>query len=221
MYGNRGVVLDRNLTAVEARTFRVLADLYRDADVLVVAPANPVCATGLTAAQARAIARGTVTDWSQVGGAAGPIRVRHLTDGFGDAVPHLGTTFVTRTARVNYAPGAVGAIDGGVSAVRGGDVSVAAVTTWSRVRTQTSAVCVVPPGGVAATDVSVANLTFPEAFPVRYVVTKALVGRTALDRGHTAVMRRAMATHLKSPRLRGMLRSRGVLVTGDPVAPAA
>ena len=41
-------------------------DLARDADVLVVNRDNPVCASGLTLAQAEGIARGSITRWSEV-----------------------------------------------------------------------------------------------------------------------------------------------------------
>ncbi len=213
-----GIVVDRDLTPTEAKRFRVLVDLYRDADVLVVAAGHPACA-GLTAAQARAIATGAVTDWSQVGAGAGRIAVHHPIDGFGDAVPHMGTRFVktTKGMRVNYAAGAVGARDGGVSAARAGDMSVAAVTTWGAVRRSVAGVCSVPLNGVAPTDRTVVDRTFPEAFPVRYVVLTAVTGRTAVDRGHIVVMRRAMTAHLRSERLRAMLRRQGVLVTGDPL----
>ncbi len=95
--GTEGVIVDRPLTARERGRFRTLADLYRDADVLVAAAGHPACA-GLTVAQARGIARGTITRWSQVapGASADAIRVRHLVSGFGDAVPHLGTRWVGR-----------------------------------------------------------------------------------------------------------------------------
>ena len=170
-------------------------------------------------AQARGIARGTITRWSQVtpGAAADTIRVRHLISGFGDAVPHLGTRWVGRfnTQRVNYAPGAVGARDGGVSAAAAGDPSIAAVTTWSRIRSTPPGVCVVPLSGVAPSDATVAGLSYPEAFPVRYVVTRKLVGG-----GQTVVMRRAMATHLNSEKVKAMLRRQGLLVVGDPPAGA-
>ena len=55
------VFTDRDLTAAERRRFDVLLDLGRDADVLVVNRDNPVCASGLSLAQARGIARGTIT----------------------------------------------------------------------------------------------------------------------------------------------------------------
>ena len=213
--GTEGVIVDRPLTARERGRFRTLADLYRDADVLVVAAGHPACA-GLTVAQARSIARGSITRWSQVvaGAAADPIRVRHLVDGFGAAVPHLGTRWVGRLnrQRVDYPTGAVGAGDGGVSAAAG-DPSIAAITTWSRIRHRPAGVCAVPLNGVAPSDATVVGLAYPEAFPVRYVVTRRVVGG-----GQTVVMRRAMAVHLNSPKVKALLRGRGLLVVGDPLS---
>ena len=222
--GSHGVIADRRLTAVEKRRFIVLGDLYRDADVLVVAAGHPACA-GLSRAQARAIARGAVTRWSQVvaGAGAGTIRVRHPVSGPGSAVPHMGTAWVGKLnrQRVNYARAAVGLPDAGVSLAAGGDPSIAAITTWSRVRALGGSVCAVPLNGVTPTDATVAALTYPEAFPVSYVVTRRLVGRGADARALNAAMRRAMRAFLSSRRLTALVRSRGVLPARDPRRPTA
>ena len=215
-----GVIVDRSLTVREKTRFKTLADLYSDADVLVVAPGHPACA-GLTRTQARSISTGGITRWSQVvaGATSDTIKVRYLVDGFGNGVPHLGVKLVGRLnkQRFNYPTGAVAAADGGVSAAAGGDRAIAAITTWSRVRTRRAGLCIVPLNGVAPTDATVVGLQYPEAFPVSYVVTRKLVGRGAFDRALTAVMRRAMKTHLTSERLKGMLRGQGLLVVGDPL----
>lgn len=215
-----GVIVDRKLTAVEQQRFKQLADLYRDADVLVVAAAHPACA-GLTRAQARAIATGGIRQWSQVvtGASADTIRVRHLVDGFGAGVPHLGTKWIGKLNkwRVNYAPDAQGAPDGGVSAAAAGDQSIAAITTWSRVRLRRAGTCVVPLDGVAPSDATVVGLTYPEAFRVTYVVTRKVPGRSVPARARSVVHRRAMATYLNSERARALLRRQGLLVTGDPL----
>jgi hypothetical protein len=215
-----GAIIDRPLTALEQTRFKTLADLYRDADVLVVAAGHPACA-GLTRAQARSIATGGITSWSQVvaGATSDAIKVRYLTDRFDNGVPHLGTKWVGNGTNnhVNYAAGAVGSPDGGVPAAAAGDQAVAAITTWSRIRNRTAGLCVVPLDGVAPDDATVAGLQYPEAFPVSYVVTRKLVGRNAVDRGIAVVMRRAMKAHMASERLKGMLRAQGVLVVGDPL----
>ena len=61
-----GGFVDRRLTAKQRKRLVVRVDLGRDADVLVVAAGHPACGAGLTAAQARGIARGAITRWSQV-----------------------------------------------------------------------------------------------------------------------------------------------------------
>ena len=217
--GGHGLIVDRPLTTIEKTRFKPLADLYRDADVLVVAAGHPACA-GLTRAQARAIATGGIKLWSQtvVGATSDTIKVRYLIDGFGNGVPHLGARWVGKfnKQRVNYPVGAVGATDGGVSLAVGGDQAIAAITTWSRVRNRGGGLCVVPLGGVVPSDATVAGLQYPEAFPVSFVVTRKLVGRTSLSRAYNAVLRRAMKAHLASERLKAMLRRQGVLVVGDP-----
>ncbi len=222
-FGTDGIVVDRQLTALEKTRFKPLADLYRDADVLVVAAGHPACG-GLTRTQARSISTGGITRWSQVaaGATSDTIKVRYLVDGFRNGVPHLGAKWVGRLnrQRVNYPTGAVGAGDGGVSAAAGGDQAIAAITTWSRVRSRQFGLCVVPLDGVAPSDATVVDLQYPEAFPVSYVVSRKLVGRTAVDRARTALMRRAMKTHLTSERLKEMLRRQGLLVVGDQLPPS-
>lgn len=214
--GTQGTLVDRPLTAPEKRRFAVLAELYRDADVLVVTAGHPACA-GISRAQARSIATGRITRWSQVVASApvNAIRVHHRLNASGDAVPHLGTKWVGRLNRwrVNYAPGARGSADGGVARAASGDASVAAITTWARLRGTPPGVCAVPLNGVAPSDETVQSLRYPEAFPVSYVVTRAVPGRSAEGRAQVAVMRREMRTFLRSERLATLLRGQGLLAS--------
>lgn len=217
---NSAVMADRALTSRERRRFQVLVDLYHDADVLVVAAGHPACA-GLTRAQARSIATGGITRWSAVVAGAGPdtIKVRYPTDLSGEPVPHLGAKWVKARAfkhRLTYAPRAVGARDGGVSAAASGDQAIAAITTWAKVRSGRSDICVVPLSGVAPTDATVAGLDYPEAFPVSYVVLRRPPRLDAVERARMTLMRRVMAKFLKSEKLKDMLRRQNLLVTGDP-----
>jgi hypothetical protein len=214
-----GVLVDRRLSARERRRFKALADLYRDGDVLVVAAGHPAC-SGLTRAQARSIASGGITRWSQVvaGAGADAIKVRYPVSASGFGVPHFGTKVVGKynKQRLNYAPGAAGAPDGGVAAAAQGDQAIAAITTWSKVRTRSGGICVVPLDGVAPSDASVAGLRYPEAFPVAYVVLRHVPRLNAVSRAKITVMRRAMRSFLRSERLKDLLRRQGVLVVGDP-----
>ena len=69
----------------------------------------------------------------------------------------------------------------------------------------------VPLNGVAPSDATVRSLSYPEAFPVTYVVTRKVRGRTAVDRAAVAVQRRAMRAFLNSPGLKETLTKRGFL----------
>ncbi|MFN8123621.1 MAG: hypothetical protein U0237_14450 [Thermoleophilia bacterium] len=215
--GSMFFVADRELTAAERRVFRVFADLYRDADVMVLRAGHPACA-GLTRAQARAIASGRITRWSQVvaGAPADRIAVRY-PEVAGTIELRFGARLVGATVhwRATYAPGARGAADGGVAeAAR--NPAVAAITSWTAMRRQARTdVCVVPLGGVAPSDAAVAALTYPAAFPVRYVVPRSTRGVAPRD----LITRREVRRHLASDAFRATLRGTGVLVSGDPIAP--
>ena len=130
-------IADRVLSAREQRRHVLVGDLYRDADVLVVARDHPACA-GLTRAQARAVVRGRIKRWSELvpGARADAIAVRYpSTGGDAGAESHFGLVRpLRRWARMPYALGAKGATDGGVGAALAGDHAVAAVSMWSRVR---------------------------------------------------------------------------------------
>ena len=204
-----GVFTDRRLRTSEAKRFQVLADLARDADVLVVHPDNPVCATGLTLAQAKGIARGTITRWSEVAAAAPgqpDAIVRRL---IGQPVGKGKATTEARLGTRVLVDDDLVASDGGVSQARV-DRRVAAVTSWSRVR-RGSGACVVPLGGVPATDAAVHGLAFPGAYPVQYVMH-----RKRSKRKEDRVLVREYVRFLKSARAADMLRATGVLLAAEP-----
>jgi hypothetical protein len=208
------VYSDRALSAVERGRFRVAAPLFRDADVLVLAAGHPACA-GLTIAQARSIAQGRITRWSQVApGATGTIAVRY-PERNGSPELRFGTRFVQyRTTkglryRPSYAAGARGAADGGVSRAAAGDTAVAAITSWSALRGGV-ATCAVPLGGVEPTAASVAALRFPGAYPVDVIVR-----RTIRDAHQRAIVTK-FSEYMRSAKVRDQLRARGLLVAGDP-----
>lgn len=208
-----GIYIDRPLGATDRKRFTVIADLYYDADVLVLAAGHPGCA-GLTRAQARAIATGRVTRWSQVvtGSGTDAIRVRYLAN-----QTRFGTKQKFRFVKgrgnrfyVTYAKGARESRDGGVSAAASGDRSIAAVTSWSRVRRGVAGGCVVPLGGVAPTDDAVMSLRYPEAYHVRFVAHE----RLPTDPLHRR-LRQEMHEHLRSEKVRARLRGAGLLVAGE------
>jgi hypothetical protein len=198
------VFTDRDLTSTERKRFDVLLDLGRDADVLVVNRDNPVCATGLTLAQARGIAQGTITRWSQVTtlppGQPDAI-ARHVRGDDGYAQPRFGVAPKPTHAVVEP--------DGGVAAAYY-DRAVVAVTSWSRVRAYTSSVCPVPIDGVAATDASVFNRSYSQAYPIEV----ALAHRRRTDPQGRAMVA-AYIDFLRSQAAAALFRKTGVLLTAD------
>jgi hypothetical protein len=204
-----GGFVDRPLTAKQRRRLVVRLDLGRDADVLAVAKDHPACATGLTTAQARGIARGTITRWSEVvAGAPGAIAVRVEQSSTGAKVP--------RWEAREYAKGTKGAADGGLGAAAQGDQAVAALTSWSRARAYAATTCSVPIDGVAPTDASVFALSYPAAFPISYVVPRRPFRATRYGR---AVMR-GFVDWLGGSDAAKQFRARGMMLVADgPPAP--
>jgi hypothetical protein len=210
-----GAFVDRRLTARNRRRLVVRADLGREADILVVARDHPACAAGLTRAQARGIARGTIQRWSEVvalpPGQPDVIALRVQTDAYGDMEPHWGV----RDAR-RFAPGARGASDGGLGQAASRDLAVAGLTSWSRGRAYGSSVCVVPVNGVAPTDSTVYELRYPAAYPITYVVARALSRAPRKSRA----MMKGFIDWLQGPQAAEQFRARGMMLTADgPPAP--
>jgi ABC-type phosphate transport system substrate-binding protein len=206
-----GLFADRRLTAAERKRFRDVAPLYDDADVMVVAAGHPAC-RGITRAQARSIVAGTTTRWSQIVGGAttDAISVRYRGSG-ASADLRFGARYVRRASgryTTSYPPGSRGSADGGLSAAASGDHSVAAVTAWSRFRTQPG-VCAVPLGGVAPTNATVVDHTYPEAFRVTYVAPRRRI-RSGVNRRVDQIVQAFM----KSDAARAALARRGLLVVG-------
>ncbi len=205
-----GGFVDRRLTAKQRKRLAVRADLGRDADVLVVAKDHPACGAGLTASQARGIARGSITRWSQVvavpAGAPDAIAVRTEVGSAGEKVPRWGV----RDGR-KYAPGARGAADGGLAQAAGGDQAVAGLTSWTRARAYASTVCSVPIGGVAPTDATVFGLSYPAAFPISYVVPRSPFGASRLSRA----MMKGFVDWLRGADAAALFRARGMMLVAD------
>jgi len=199
---NKGVFADRPLTGRERRRFNVLVDLGRDADVLVVAAGHPAC-QGISRAAARAIARGSITRWSDAGvpGAeqdAISLRLAGSDTSFTEM--RLGSPS-KKPARARIEA------DGGIGAAARGDHSVAAVTSWSRARAWRAGVCAVPLGGVAPTDATVRSLAYPAAYRITFVAAK----RRPADALSRAAMR-AYVDFLLSARAGALFERNGMLL---------
>lgn len=194
---NNPTFADRELTAAERRSFDVLLDLGRDADVLVVQAGNPACA-GVSLAQARGIASGKITNWSAVGG-SGPIALRDVV---------VRGTYEPRFGAAKKPAAAKGRADGGI-ADAAADASVAAITSWSRVRNRDD-VCRVPIDGVAPTNVSVHSLGYKGAYPVTLVASK----KRRKDALSKATLK-AYVNFMKSTPATKSFRATGMLLTAD------
>jgi hypothetical protein len=202
-----GAFVDRKLTASQRRRLQVRLDLGRDADVLAVAQGHPACTTGLTRDQARAIARGTIRDWSAVGAGSGPIALRLTATGSEGFEPRLG--WKLKISEITDPPaGARATRDGGLGEAASGNMAIAAVTSWSRARRYASGVCVVSIGGVTPSDETVMALTYPEAYPISYVVSRRLSGAAKSSR---AAMK-GFVDWLGGPVATEQFRQRGMLL---------
>ena len=207
-----GIFLDRRLTARERKYVRVRAELGRDADVLAVHRDHPACVSGVSRAAARGIAAGTIRSWSAAGVPAPPgadaIELRRAGTGADEfAEPRFG-------ARARLPEGARAVPDGGLSQAASGDLSVAAITSWSRARSYGQETCAVPVGGAAPTDASVADLSHPDAYPISFVTLRRLRSATPIVS--------AFLKYLTGPQATDSFRARGMLLTKEawPPVPA-
>ena len=207
-----GGFVDRALSTRQRKRLAVRADLGREADVLVVAGDHPACSAGLTASQARGIARGSIQRWSQVvdlpAGAPDAIAVRVDQGSTGAKVPRWGVR--------KYARGARGAADGGLGQAAAGDRAVAALTSWTRARAYGRGVCSVPINGVAPTDATVFALQYPAAYPISYVVPRSPFRASKLSRA----MIKGFVAWLRGADAAEQFRARGMMLVADgPPAP--
>jgi hypothetical protein len=110
--------------------------------------------------------------------------------------------------------GAKAAFDGGLSAAASGDLSIAAVTSWSRARAYQQTTCAVPIDGAAPDDASVRALTHPDAYPIAFVTLRRL--RSARP------IAAAFVQYLTGPAATDSFRGRGMLLVKEewPGAPA-
>ncbi len=208
-----GIFLDRRLRAAERRHVRVRAELGRDADVLAVHRGHPACASGVSRVAARRIAAGKIRTWSAAG---------VPTPASGDAIAlRRAGAGIERFVEPRFGAGgrlpaqARSALDGGLSEAASGDLSVAAVTSWSRARAFQQTTCAVPVGGAAPTDASVSGLSHPDAYPISFVTLRRL--RTVRP------IAAAFLKYLTGPRASASFRQRGMLLVKDewPAVPGS
>jgi hypothetical protein len=201
-----GIFLDRRLSASERRHVRVQADLGRDADVLTVSSGHPACAAGVSRAAARGIAAGTIHTWSQAGvptpASGDTIALRRAGTGLdGFVEPRF-------RAGARLPKGARAARDGGLFEAASGNLTIAAVTSWSRARAFQATTCAVPVGGAPPTDASVRALSHPDAYPISFVTLRHL-------RDVRPIVA-AFMQYLTGPRATASFRQRGMLLLKEP-----
>jgi hypothetical protein len=201
----QGIFLDRRLKTRERRYVKVRADLGRDADVLAVTRGHPACTAGVSRAAARGIAMGTIRTWSAAG-------VPAPASGDAIALRRAGSgvdRFVEPRFRAGgkLPAGARAAWDGGLSEAASGNPAVAAVTSWSRARAYQVTTCAVPVGGAAPTDVSVRALSYPDAYPISFVMLRRLRDVTPIAA--------AFMQYLTGPRATASFRQRGMLLVKE------
>ena len=204
-----GIFLDRRLRRPERRQVQVRADLGRDADVLAVANGHPACASGVSRAAARGIAKGTIRTWSGAGvptpASGDKISLRRAGTGGGRVVePRFRASW-------KLPQGARAAFDGGLSQAASGNQAIAAVTSWSRARAYQVSTCAVPIGGRTLSDPAVRALSHPDAYPISYVLLKRLRDARA--------MAAAFVKYLTGPRGTENFRNRGMLLVKDEWPP--
>jgi hypothetical protein len=202
--GERTVIFaDQLLSTRDKRDFKVLDDIGRDADVLVVARNHPACA-GITSSQARQIASGAITRWSQVvsvpAGQPDAITLRHS---------RYGSSFEVRFGVAKLPQGARADSDGGLSEL--GDRGVAAITSWSRFRQSGEVDCAVPLDGIAPTNATVHALAYPGAYPISLVAH-----RKRQASAHNRVVRAAFVRYFRSAATRKKLKQNGMLLASEP-----
>ena len=205
-----GLFLDRRLTDRERRHVRVRADLARDADVLAVTRGHPACTTGVSRATARGIAAGRIRTWSAAGVAAPPSGDAIALRRAGTGIDRFVEPRFRAAARLPERARA--AADGGLGEAASGDLSVAAVTSWSRARAFQRTTCAVPVGGAAPDDASVRALTHRDAYPIAFVTLKKL--RTVRP------IAAAFVKYLTGPAAASSFRARGMLLLADEAWPA-
>jgi hypothetical protein len=205
----QGVFMDRPLTARERRHIEVRADLGRDADVLAVHRSHPACASGVSRADARAIAAGKIRTWSAAG---------VPTPRSGDAIAlRRAGTGIERAAEPRFGAGwrlpegAKATTDGGLSEAASGNLAIAAVTSWSRARAYQTTTCAVPVDGAAPDDTSVRAMSHRDAYAISFVTLRRL--RTV--RATVA----AFVKYLTGPTAAESFRARGMLLMKDEWPP--
>lgn len=149
----------RDLSPDDPRLVKFI--IARDGIAIVVNPQNPV--NGLTKDQVRDIFAGNTTDWSQLGGRPGPIDVASREEGSGTRASFeefvMGGNLITSRAILQSSNGAL------TQVVRG-DTRAISFVSFGAVDGGIKALAI---NGVAATEASAANGTYPFVRPLYFL----------------------------------------------------
>lgn len=159
---------DRALRAQQMRKYKLKQRLlWLDADILIADSASPAC-TGVTRPQLDGILTGAITDWRQVFPAwpqnlDSRVVLRVAGSSNGEFRHHFGrNTYPSATQR---------STDGGTLGVSGGAVGVQKLSYAARYLA-TAGLCAVPVDGIAPSEQTTRERSYPGAYGVYYVSRK-------------------------------------------------
>ena len=173
-----GALIDRPLTAAEARRFTQRV-AWREADVLLVHPENPVCTMGVTTAQATGLLTGTITSWTEIVPAdAWPSSFQPEVHGYRPA-PTMGTYVEQNFGVTAYGASLRPASEGTRRNATAGDPQAFAPVRYSAIRGRTG-FCGVPIDGVRPDDTTVRAATYPASWKVYWIFKKVQTARSRM-----------------------------------------
>jgi hypothetical protein len=186
-----GVFVDRRLRPGEARRWKAKL-VWIDGDVLLVNPANPLCTGGTTLAAVRERLKAAP---------GGPLFV---PAGLFGAEEQLFDLHPPKGRESGYAPAAKAVAEWNAIASVASDPSAIAAVAWSaaRSRLESGGVCAVPLDGVAPTEATLRDGSYPATVPVSFAWNrKPRFGRTDFP----GFQRRWYLSYLRSEAVREIL----------------
>jgi hypothetical protein len=163
-YGGTAVMLPRPLTASEKRSYRGRL-VWIDGDVLVAAPGDGRCTTGMTLAHARTFLRSPVAAGKRVYAPASPYGgSREVL--FGIPAKNTDDPAYGRRVQIVDEQSAIRAV--------ATDPEATAAVAWSAARGALAAgtVCQIPVGGTTATEATLRSRAYPASIHATFVVSR-------------------------------------------------
>ena len=163
-FGGAAVMLDRPLTAAEKRRFSGRL-VWIDGDVLVAQPDNPRCTTGMSLSHVRALLEHPVPSGQRVYAPASPYDGARVVL-FGIPAKNTNDPAYGKGVQIVNEQSSIAAV--------AGDPDALAAVAWSAARAaiKAGAVCEIPINGVAATEATVRDRTYPVSVQATFVVSR-------------------------------------------------